>query len=163
MVALPQTFNTADVPDSEFELLTPGEYTAIITESEMKPTANKEGAFLELKLQVQDDAAKGRVLYERLNIQNKNEQAVEIAYRTLKKICEAVGKTAIKDTTELHNKRFVIVVEVEKGKPYMKDGVQKDGRDQNKIKAYKSVGGDAPASGAAPSTPAAGSPPWARK
>lgn len=168
MVALPQTFNTADIPDSEYEIIPPGDYEAIITESEMKATANGDGAYIQLKIQIQSgmggsNDAKGRVLYERLNIQNKNEQAVEIAYRTLKKICEAVGKTAIKDTVELHNKRLIIAVEVEKGKPYIKDGQQKEGRDQNRIKAYKAVGGDAPASGNAPSTPAAGSPPWARK
>ena len=156
MVALPQTFNTADVEDSEFELLPPGEYECMILESEMKATSAGDGAYLQMKIQTKE----GRILFERLNIQNKNQQAVDIAYRTLKKMCEAIGKTSIRDTNELHNKRFIAVVEVEKGKPYMKDGEQKEGRDQNRIKSYKSVGGEAPASGNAPSTPAANTPPW---
>lgn len=162
MVALPQSFNTADVGEDEYEPVQPGEYEAMIIESEMKATKDGNGAYVQLKIQLKN----GRILFERLNIQNKNEKAVEIAYRTLKKICEAVGKTSIKDTTELHNKRFLAVVEVEKGKPYIKDGVEKDGRDQNTIKAYKSVQVGAEvgnASAAAASTPAAGNaPPWKR-
>lgn len=162
MVALPNSFNTADVGDDEFEVVQPGEYEAMIIESEMKATKSGDGAYVQLKVQLKN----GRILFERLNIQNKNEKAVEIAYRTLKKICEAVGKTSIKDTTELHNKKMLVVVEVEKGKPYEKDGQMKDGRDQNTIKAYKSiqVGAEAGnASTAAASTPAAGNaPPWKR-
>lgn len=160
MVALPQSFNTADVGDDEFEVVQPGEYEAMIIESEMKATKSGDGAYVQLKVQLKN----GRILFERLNIQNKNEKAVEIAYRTLKKICEAVGKTSIKDTTELHNKKMLVVVEVEKGKPYEKDGQMKDGRDQNTIKAYKQVGAEAGnASTAAASTPAAGNaPPWKR-
>lgn len=162
MVALPQNFNTADVEDSEFEPVQPGEYEAMILESEMKATNAGDGAYIQMKIQLKN----GRILFERLNIQNKNEQAVEIAYKTLKKICEAVGKTSIRDTNELHNKRFIAVVTVEKGKPYTKDGVTKEGRDQNAIKAYKPINGGAAesASGnAAPSTaPATNQPPWKR-
>ena len=165
MVALPQSFNTADVGDDDFEPIQPGEYEAMIIESEMKATKDGNGAYVQLKIQLKN----GRILFERLNIQNKNEQAVEIAYRTLKKICEAVGKTSIKDTTELHNKKMIVVLEIEKGKPYEKDGVTKEGRDQNRIKAYKGmsnnqVGAEAGnASTAAASTPAAGNaPPWKR-
>lgn len=164
MVALPQSFNTADVGDDEFEVIQPGEYEAMIIESEMKATKNGDGAYVQMKIQLKN----GRILFERLNIQNKNEQAVEIAYKTLKKICEACGKTSIKDTTELHNKRMLVVVEVEKGKPYEKDGVMKEGRDQNRIKTYKpfnnnNVGAEAGnASTAAASTPATNTPPWKR-
>jgi hypothetical protein len=161
MVALPQSFNTADVEDGDFEPVQPGEYEAMILESEMKATKDGNGAYVQLKIQLKN----GRILFERLNIQNKNEQAVEIAYRTLKKICEACGKTSIKDTTELHNKRMLVVLEIEKGKPYEKDGVTKEGRDQNRIKAYKSINGgvaESASGNAAPSTPAANTPPWKR-
>lgn len=163
MVTLPQTFNTADVPEDEFELIQPGTYDAMITDSEMKATNNKEGAYIQLKVELTN----GRILFERLNIQNKNEKAVDIAYRTLGKICEAIGKTSIKDTTELHNKRFQVVVAVEAGKPYMKDGEQKEGRDQNVIKKYLPIGnkeaaGGAVSASAAASPPVGNTPPWKR-
>lgn len=136
MAVLPARFNVADVPESEFELIPPGVYKAMITESEMKATKDGQGAFLELKIQLED----GRSLKERLNIQNKNETAVTIAYQTLAKICKACNKTSIADTNELHNIRFMIEVAVEKGKPYKdKEGVEKQGYDQNTIKKYMSV------------------------
>ena len=161
MVQLPQRFNVADVPEDEYEVIPPGNYVAMITESDMKPTKDGEGAYVELKIQLDG----GRVLFERLNIQNKNEKAVEIAYKTLAKICNACNKTSIQKTEELHNIRFKVDVEVEKGKPYFKDGVQKDGNDQNRIKKYYSINeaSAAPASGKAPaSADDAALPPWKR-
>lgn len=159
MVALPQTFNRADVPEDDFEPLQPGIYEAMITESEMKATNDGMGAYLQLKIQVDG----GRVLFERLNLQNKNEKAVEIAYRTLGKICDAIGKTSIKDSNELHNKRFKVEVEVEKGKPYTKDGEQKEGRDQNRIKKYlpyNEAGGEAASANPSASPAQGNTPPW---
>lgn len=166
MVMLPQSFNTADVADSEFEVIAPGIYEAMISESEMKATSSGDGAYIELKVQIVKGEKEGRLLFERLNVQNKNDKAVEIAYRTLKSICLACGKTNITDTNELHNKRFNIEVVVEKGKPYVKDGVQKDGSDQNRIKKYSGIGAiSAPAAGTIVSSATmAGStgslPPW---
>lgn len=161
MVALPSTFNTADVPEDSFEPVQPGQYEAMITESEMKATKDGMGAYLQLKIELDG----GRILFERLNLQNKNDKAVEIAYRTLGKICEAIGKTSIKDSNELHNKRFIAVVEIEKGKPYIKDGEEKPGRDQNVIKKYLPYGGtttNKEAAGGSASSSAAASPPWKR-
>lgn len=166
MVALPHSFNTADVPEDSFDPIPPGTYEAMITESEMKATKDGLGAYLQLKIVLGKGQYEGRVLFERLNIQNKNETAVDIAYRTLKKICEAIGKTSIKDSSELHNKRFRVEIEVEQGKPYVKDGEQKEGRDQNRIKKYLSYNedGGAAASAASSSSPASSSnaPPWKR-
>lgn len=161
MAVLPARFNVADVPESEFELIPPGVYKAMITESEMKATKDGQGAFLELKIQLED----GRSLKERLNIQNKNETAVTIAYQTLAKICKACNKTSIADTNELHNIRFMIEVAVEKGKPYKdKEGVEKQGYDQNTIKKYMSVNDAvAPTQSAASDAPAPADPPWKRK
>lgn len=167
MVALPQTFNTSDVPADEFEPVPAGTYTGMITESEMKATNGGDGAYIQLKVELEG----GRVLFERLNIQNKNDKAVEIAYRTLAKICEAVGKTSVKDTNELHNKRFQIVVAVEPGKPYTDKttGEQKAGRDQNVIKKWlpygqenKEAAGGGVSPSAAASPAAANTPPWKR-
>lgn len=159
MVQLPSRFNVADVPESEFELIQPGTYKAMIVESEMKATKGGDGAYLELKIQLED----GRSLKERLNIQNKNETAVMIAYQTLAKICKACNKTSVQNTDELHNIRFMIEVAVEKGKPYKdKDGVEKQGYDQNTIKRYMSLN-DAVQSTAAPTAEATATPPWKKK
>lgn len=157
MVMLPNTFNRADVPDDDFDPIPAGVYEAVINESEMKATKDELGAYLQLKIVIQGPQHNGRVLFERLNLQNKNEKAVEIAYRTLGKICDAIGKTTIKDSAELHGKPFKIEVDIEKGKPYSKDGVEKEGRDQNRIKKYLPRT-EAASSGPSPS--ADNTPPW---
>lgn len=157
MVALPQRFNVADVPEDEYELIPPGVYKAMITESEMKATKGGDGAYLELKIQLDD----GKSIKERLNIQNKNETAVRIAYQTLAKICKACNKTSVQNTDELHNIRFMVEVTVEKGKPYVKDGETKQGNDQNAIKKYMSLN-DA-AQSASPVQESSATPPWKKK
>lgn len=159
MALLPNVFNVNDVPDDDFSTLEAGEYVGTIVDSEMKPTKSGDGAYLELKIQLEN----GRVLFERLNIQNKNETAMEMAFRTLRSICEAVGKGTIKDSTELHNKRLKVVVSVKAGTPYtdLTTGEMKQGRDQNEIKKYLPynavTGGD---SSSSPAAAKGSTPPW---
>lgn len=159
---LPQQINVSELPDDDFEPVPPGIYEAMITANEMKTTNAGDGAYLLLTVQLDG----GRILFERLNLQNKNEKAVEIAYKTLKKVCEAVGVTLLTNGDQLMNRRFKVAVEIEKGKPYTKDGEQKEGRDQNVIKKwipYTEAGGDtAASSGGAPASTES-LPPWKRK
>lgn len=118
-------FKTNEVEDTSFEPLPEGEYVCMFTEGELKDTKKGTGQFIALKLEVVEGEKQGRVLFERLNIKNPSEKTVEIAYQTLKKICEAVGKDNISNTDELHNIRFVAYVVV--------DG------EYNRIKKYKSI------------------------
>lgn len=134
-----------------------GSYVMMFVESETKETSTG-GEMIVLTSEVQDEQFKGRKIFTRLNVKNANEKAVEIAFRELGEIVKAVGKTKIKDTEELHNIRFVADVAVEKGKPYMKDGVQVEGKPNNVIKKYKKYGTQTEA--AAPVSTAR---PWAKK
>lgn len=129
-------FNADDVPADEYELLPKGEYVALITDSEIKDT--KSGKMLVLTFNICEGAKKGRILIERLNIINTSETAMKIARQQLAKICTALDKKTFKDTTELHNKRLKIVVDIEAGKgTYIaKDGTEKPRSDQNTIKAF---------------------------
>jgi hypothetical protein len=141
MAKLDETFDSSTVPErEEFEVLPPGPQTLMIVNSELKDTKAKPGKgagqMIVLEIDVVDGQYSGRKLFERLNIKNDSEKAVEIAYRTLGEIVKAVGKTTIKDTTELHNKRFTGVLAVEPPKPYTKDGVEQMGKAQNSIKKY---------------------------
>lgn len=136
-----QEFNVNDVAEREdFTPLPAGTYNAMVVASEMKATKDLKGEYLQLEIEVIDGANAGRKLFERLNLKNSNQQAVDIAYRTLAELTRAVGKVTIKDSEELHNKRLQVVVEVEQGKPYTKDGVTKEGKPQNVIKKYLAVG-----------------------
>lgn len=140
MAKLDSTFSSNDVPArEEFTPVAPGSYTGMIVASEIKGTS-KGGQMIVLEIDIQDGEAAGRKLFERLNIKNDNPQAVDIAFRTLGEIVKAVGRTTIKDTEELHNKRFKMEVRVEPAKPYTKDGVEHPGSPQNSIKKFLPVG-----------------------
>jgi hypothetical protein len=101
-------------PVSNFEPLPAGKYLAVITESEMKPTKAGTGNYLQFTFEVLDGPHKGRLLWARLNLDNPNATAVEIARAELSAICRAVGVMAPKDSAELHNLPLVITVRCKK-------------------------------------------------
>lgn len=172
MAKLDEVFNTAEVLEREESTpVPPGVYNAMIVASEIK-TTQKGGQMIVLELDIQDGDHAGRKLFERLNIKNDNQKAVDIAFRTLAEIAKALGKTTVKDTEELHNKRLHVEVRVEPPTPYTdKDGKQQEGKPQNSIKKFLPISG---AVSSAKSPPAetgkqeapsgqASVPPWKRK
>lgn len=80
-----------------------GDYESMAVKSEMKETKGKDGQFLKIDWLVLEGPNKGRSLFSRLNLINKNEQTVQIARRELNSICVAVGKLKVRDSAELHN------------------------------------------------------------
>lgn len=101
-------------PLNGLEPIPAGQYLAAITESEMRPTRSGTGSFLQLTFQVLDGPYKGRRLWARLNLDNPNATAVQIARAELAAICRAVGVMAPKDSVELHNLPLVIHVRCRK-------------------------------------------------
>src|SRR5262245_42411620 len=85
-------------PSSDFEPIPAGKYLAVITGSEMKPTKADTGHFLKLTFQIIDGPYKGRNLWARLNLDNPNAIAVQIAQAELSAICRAVGVLAPHDS-----------------------------------------------------------------
>lgn len=136
-----------------------GWYTVIITDSEMKPTKAGDGEYLQLAMQVVEGEYQGRRIWDRLNLINSNQTAVEIAQRALASICRAVGVLTPTDSSELHDRPLEVKVSVRPAK---------DGYDaSNEVKGYREVGtaGTVPPQ-ATPTAPAAKSnaavPPWKR-
>ena len=78
-------------PQESFDVLPAGFYPVMITESEMKGTSTG-GQMLVLTLEVIEGQFKGRKVWERLNLVNNNEQAVQIAQRSLSAICTLAAK-----------------------------------------------------------------------
>lgn len=113
-------------PNTGFDPLPEGKYEAAIIESAMKPTKNGDGKLLELKMQVASGQYKGRYLFDRLNLVNKNQQAVEIAKASLSSICRAVGVLTPNDSSELHGKKFIVKVKIRDGQ-------------YNDVKGYEAV------------------------
>ena len=126
------SFNAANVsPSVVYAPLPAGDYTAIITESETKATKDGQGQYLQLKLQIQGGEFAGRVLFDRINLWNNNQQAQEIAQRALSAICHAVGILQVGDSQELHNRPLIATVKV---KP-----ASGNYEANNEIKGYKAA------------------------
>lgn len=160
-----QGFDATQVPEQQdFSALPEGQYVAIATASEMKPTKSGTGEYLQVTFEVLDGPQKGRKLWARMNLKNPNQTAVDIANRELGALCKAVGVLRPRDSSELHNKPILLTVGVE---------IDDKKRESNVIKKYSPIAGQAPQApsmfGSAPAVPpAAATPaapqaaPWAR-
>lgn len=161
-------FNANDVnPSNGFDPIPPGEYTAVIVESENKPTKKGDGSYLQLTFEIVEGKFANRRLWSRLNLDNPNDVVVGIARAELSKLCRAVDVMQVRDTAQLHDLPVKIKV-IRKA--------DANGEDRNEIKDYKPVNPnpstgpsgagaaktpDNPSSG--PSGAVAGSaPPWKR-
>ena len=138
-------------PATDFEPIPAGKYLAIITDSEMKPTKNGNGSYLELTFQIVDGAYKGRLLWSRLNLDNPNALAVQIARGELSAICRAVGVMQPKDSLELHNLPLLVTVKCKKR--------EDTGDIVNEVRGYAKK----EALDGAPQQETTDTPPWARR
>ena len=107
-------FNADDHQGNDFDPLPEGNYLAAIVASEMKGTKDGMGQYLELKFEVLDGACKGRFVWSRLNLINKNETAKKIAHGELGDICRAVSYLTPSDSSELHDRPLMLKVVLRK-------------------------------------------------
>lgn len=122
-------------PTESFDPIPAGKYKAIITESEMKPTKAGTGEYLSLRLDIIDGEYEGRVIFDILNLDNPNDEAVRIARKQLSAICRAVSVMTPEDSSDLHDKPMIIKVGIRPAS---------NGYDaSNSVKAYEAIGGNA--------------------
>lgn len=143
----------AVAPQQALDPIPAGWYTVKIIESEGAPTKDQSGAYLKLVFEVIDGPCAGRKVFDRLNLHNKNQQTVDIAYSQLSAICHATGVIQMSDTSQLHGKPLLAKVTVKQG-----DGTYAP---SNEIKGYKAVGDGGVATGAGVGGNTAGVPSWA--
>ena len=154
------SFNAEAVkPRDSFEPIPAGMYQAMIDESEVVPTKSGSGQMLKLTWKVLEGEFKGRLVFDRLNIQNQNPKAEEIGQRQLSTLCHAVGVLQLKTSEQLHGMPCTIKVVVRK---------DESGQyaDQNEVKDYRSIDGVAqvqrtPEAGTQSAKSAKAAPPWA--
>lgn len=165
-------FNAYDAEaeaQSDFSALPSGEYLAQIVNSEMKPTKNNDGEYLELEYEIKDSQYLGRKVWSRINLSSPNEQARTIANREFASVRAATGVANPRDSQELHYKPHIIRVEMIPAGTVDKKGY-KSTRDKNEVKAWKKAEGvvatntqiaPTQTNTAAPATGA--TPPWAQR
>jgi hypothetical protein len=121
-------FNASQVePTGSFDALPAGEYEVAIVDSEMRDTAAGDGQYLQLELKVMHGPHANRKLWDRLNLINPKEKAVQIAKGTLSAICRAVGVLTPNDSSELHGRRLIAVV----------GQYEYQGKQRNEVRGYK--------------------------
>ena len=108
-------FNVKDAPEDNYEPLPAGTYAAHIVQSEMKETKAGNGMYLELRIQILDEPYTGRLVFDRLNLVNPNDTAVQIAQRTLAQICKACGLEEVEDSEEFHGIEMNVTLGIQEG------------------------------------------------
>lgn len=141
-------------PSTGFAPIPTGKYLAVISEDEMKPTRNNNGQYLELTIEIIEGDYKGRKIWARLNLENPNMRAIEIARKELSAICRAVNVLQLTDTTQLLNIPFVLKVGLKKNK--------ETDEMENVINGYEAKADYTPASAPAAPAPQTAKAPWAK-
>lgn len=109
MVAL--NFDASTVaPEFGIDAIPTGWYSVSIDESQMKPTRDGTGAYLQLRFNVLQGQYSGRKIFCRLNLQNSNEMTVQIAKGQLSAIAHSVGVVQVQDSSQLHGRPMKIKV-----------------------------------------------------
>lgn len=143
MAQLGGTFDATQVdPNAGPPLVPEAKYLVHIIASDMKVTKDRTGQYLQVEMEILEGPFIGKKVFDRLNLQNNSDQTVQIAQRTLSQICHAVGVMSVSDSEQLHARRMIIDVRVEKGKGNY--------RDQNRVFSYHPVNDTVAAGAAAP-------------
>ena len=116
-------------PVGSFDVLPVGDYVVIISSSEKKETKDRDGEYVQFTYDIVEGEYKGRKVFDRLNVVNKNPTAQKIAQGKLSAICHVTGVMHPKMTEELHSKPFMVKVGIRPAK----DGYQ----ESNDVKEYK--------------------------
>lgn len=108
-------FNANEVePTVAFDPIPAGKYLAAVTASEMRPTKNGAGTYLQLTLTILEGEHKGRLLWARLCLDHPNKQTASIAQAQLSALCRAINVLTPRDSAELHNIPLTIRVKCKK-------------------------------------------------
>lgn len=154
-------FNAAGVkPNATLEAIPTGHYPVMITNTTEKPTKKNDGAFIEVEMQIQGGEFAGRKVFDRLNIKNNNQTAVDIAYATLSAICHVTGRFQIQDTAQLHGVPFIVVVQ-KKVREDLPVPVGEVPNYTNEVKGYKDINGNDPGFSGNGGGQASNAPAWA--
>src|SRR6476620_223407 len=154
-------------PSTSFDVIPAGKYHVQIVNNEMRNTKTGTGRYLWLELSIMDGQHANKRLFERLNLENQNEKAVEIAQRKLGDICRAIGQMSVTDSEQLHNRSLLATVKVPPEGP---DNNSVMRAASNEIGGYEPLGGRPAMQVAAPTAvtpqqepPKSTTPPWRQR
>jgi hypothetical protein len=131
---LPSAFDATRVePSVTLAPIPPGDYRVMIVDSPAEQNNAKDGGFVKFVLRVIEGQFINREIFYRVNLWNKSEQAVEIAFKQLSALCHVTGVFQIQQTEQLHGIDFIAVV-----------GISKNDSNYNDVKGVKDRAGNTP-------------------
>ena len=141
-------FNASQVQPDQGRFAIPAAwYNVMVDQTELKPTSQGEGLYLETRYKVLDGAYKDQTIYSRFNLKNSSAQAQEIGHKQLSALAHAVGVLMVQDSAQLHNIPLKVKVKVR--------AARDDYEESNEITAWKNINEAVPTSpSAASATPA---------
>jgi len=108
------SFNASEVPPATVQAVLPkGWYQVMIADCKNKTNNAGTGSYLELEMQVLDGEHKGRRIWDRLNLDNPNQTAVDIAKASLSAICHAVNVLTPASADELLHIPLEVLVHIQ--------------------------------------------------
>ena len=131
MAFLGETYETANMPESSFDVIPAGWYDAIISEADLKDTKNGSGKYIKLQFDIVGPSYQGRKIFGNINIKNHNPKAEEIGRQQLGDIMRAIGLPHVYDTDQLVSGRLMIKVSVR--------AETEEYPAQNEVKGFKAV------------------------
>jgi len=103
----------SDSKSADFEPVPAGRYSAMVTESAIKPTKAGDGEYIELTWEIIGGPHNNRKWWQMYQVKNKSEKAVSMAQADLSAICKAMGREGFDMTEDLHNHEIVVDLEIE--------------------------------------------------
>lgn len=97
---------------SERSVVPAGKYEVIAIASEVKPTNDGTGRYLNVQFQITKGEQQNRRIFHKFNLwlSPEKEKAINIAKGQFSEFCRAVGVLTPRDSSELHNKPCIIRV-----------------------------------------------------
>lgn len=89
-----------------------GWYRVIVDSAEVKQTRDQTGYYAQIRFDVIEGQYERRVVFARLNLQNKNPTAQEIGRRQWAQLCEAVGAGNVQYASQIAGRQLEIQVTV---------------------------------------------------
>jgi hypothetical protein len=145
---------TAIEPERRNEPLPEGAYSVVVSTTQTRETKAGNGTYLEIEMEIVEGDHKGRRIWDRINLRNPSDAAVEIGMRRISSIGRILGIDRLMNSEQLHGKMLVVTIAHR----------ERDGRTSVDVKGYAAGKGAAPAKRveAVPAAGGAKTPPWKR-
>jgi hypothetical protein len=132
---LPEPFEPADGESGGFDPLPPGEYTAEITEAEVKQPKSGNGYYVKLVWKILTGEYENRQVFQNVTYKHSSEQATKIGRKMLRILREALGiEETLTNVEVLLFKPAIIKLGIEKDETGQYD-------DKNKVLRVRSIDG----------------------